>query len=53
MTSSADAVAARATAAFAPADIPRIMADSRGSSMRTNPVILTDAEVTAILAACL
>ena len=31
------------------ADFPRIVANSRGSSMKTNPVVLTDAEVTAIL----
>ena len=31
------------------ADIPLIVADSPGSSMRTNPVALTDAELTAIL----
>jgi len=32
------------------ADFPRIVANSRGSSMKTNPVVLTDAEVTRILA---
>jgi alcohol dehydrogenase len=31
------------------ADFPRIVADSRGSSMKTNPVVLTDAEITRIL----
>ncbi len=36
-----------------PADLPAVVADSRGSSMRTNPIPLTDPEVTAILAACL
>ncbi len=37
----------------APADLPGLVAESRGSSMRTNPVVLTDAEITGILAACL
>lgn len=32
-------------------DHPRIVANSRGSSMKTNPIVLDDAEVTAILAA--
>jgi alcohol dehydrogenase class IV len=31
------------------ADFPRIVADSRGSSMKTNPVVLTDEEITRIL----
>ncbi len=31
------------------ADIPRIVANSRGSSMKTNPVMLTDSEIAAIL----
>jgi alcohol dehydrogenase len=31
------------------ADIPAIVADSRGSSMKTNPIVLTDAEIAAIL----
>ena len=30
-------------------DFPRIVADSRGSSMKTNPVMLTDEEITRIL----
>ena len=30
-------------------DIPRIVANSRGSSMKTNPVVLTDAEIAEIL----
>jgi len=34
-----------------PADIPRIVANSRGSSMKTNPVLLEDSEIAAILAA--
>ena len=34
-----------------PDDIPRIVANSRGSSMKTNPVRLEDAEIAAILAA--
>lgn len=33
------------------ADIPRIVANSRGSSMKTNPVRLEDADIAAILAA--
>jgi alcohol dehydrogenase len=32
-------------------DIPAIVADARGSSMRTNPVALTDEELSGILAA--
>jgi alcohol dehydrogenase class IV len=32
-------------------DFPRIVANCRGSSMKTNPVVLTDEEVTRILAA--
>jgi alcohol dehydrogenase len=31
------------------ADLPRIVANARGSSMKTNPVVLTDAEITHIL----
>jgi alcohol dehydrogenase len=34
-------------------DIPAIVADSRGSSMRTNPVVLTDAEIEGVLAAAI
>lgn len=30
-------------------DIPRIVAHSRGSSMRTNPIVLTDEEIAGIL----
>jgi alcohol dehydrogenase len=37
----------------APRDLPGLVAESRGSSMRTNPVVLTDAEIAGILAACL
>ncbi|HZV54862.1 MAG TPA: iron-containing alcohol dehydrogenase [Rhodocyclaceae bacterium] len=33
------------------ADFPRIVANARGSSMKTNPVVLTDAEITRILEA--
>jgi alcohol dehydrogenase len=33
--------------------IPAIVADARGSSMRTNPVVLLDAELAAVLAAAL
>jgi alcohol dehydrogenase len=32
-------------------DIARIVASSRGSSMKTNPIVLTDAEIAGILAA--
>lgn len=35
----------------APADHPRIVASSRGSSMKTNPILLTDEEIAAILEA--
>jgi len=31
-------------------DLPRIVAASRGGSMKTNPIVLTDAELTDILA---
>jgi alcohol dehydrogenase len=31
------------------ADLPRIVAHSRGSSMKTNPLVLSDAEVTRVL----
>jgi alcohol dehydrogenase class IV len=34
------------------ADIPALVAESRGASMRTNPIALADAEIGAILAAC-
>jgi alcohol dehydrogenase len=34
-----------------PADIPNIVANSRGSSMNTNPIKLTDSEITDILLA--
>jgi len=37
----------------APDDFPSLVAESRGSSMRTNPVALDDAEIAGILAACL
>jgi len=33
------------------ADIPRIVANSRGSSMKTNPIALTDTEITEVLLA--
>jgi alcohol dehydrogenase len=36
-----------------PGDLPALVADSRGSSMRTNPVTLTDDEIAGILVACL
>jgi len=32
-------------------DVPAILADARGSSMRTNPIVLTDEEIAGILAA--
>ncbi|TVP89217.1 MAG: iron-containing alcohol dehydrogenase [Thioalkalivibrio sp.] len=34
-----------------PEDHPRIVASSRGSSMKTNPIVLEDAEITGILEA--
>jgi alcohol dehydrogenase class IV len=34
-------------------DLPALVAESRGSSMRTNPIVLTDAEIAEILAASL
>lgn len=34
-------------------DIPDLVEESRGSSMRTNPVVLADEEIAGILAACL
>lgn len=34
-----------------PADIPRLVANSRGSSMKTNPILLDDSEITAIVVA--
>ena len=33
------------------ADFPRIVANSRGSSMKTNPIVLTDEEIARILSA--
>jgi alcohol dehydrogenase len=33
-----------------PADIPRIVANSRGSSMKTNPVVLYDSEIAGLVA---
>jgi alcohol dehydrogenase len=33
------------------ADIPRIVANSRGSSMKTNPIVLTDEEIASIVRA--
>lgn len=41
------------TYGVAATDIPRIVADSRGGSMRTNPIELTDDETGGILAASL
>jgi alcohol dehydrogenase class IV len=40
-----------ATYGVTAADIPRIVADSRGSSMKTNPILLTDNEIGAIIEA--
>jgi alcohol dehydrogenase len=34
---------------IAAADFPRIVANSRGGSMKTNPIVLSDAEMTRIL----
>jgi alcohol dehydrogenase len=34
---------------IASADFPRIVSNSRGSSMKTNPVVLSDEEITRIL----
>jgi alcohol dehydrogenase len=36
-----------------PRDLPVVVAESRGSSMRTNPVVLTDEEIAGILATSL
>ena len=36
-----------------PGDIPRIVSNSRGSSMKTNPVLLSDGEIADILANCI
>lgn len=36
-----------------PTDLAALVGESRGSSMRTNPVTLEDAEIAGILAACL
>ena len=33
--------------------IPALVADSRGSSMKTNPIVLTDDEIATILRASL
>ena len=33
------------------ADIPAVLADSRGSSMKTNPVVLTDGEIAELIRA--
>lgn len=35
------------------ADIPRLVANSRGSSMKTNPIMLTDEEIGAVIRASL
>ncbi|MBI2312671.1 MAG: iron-containing alcohol dehydrogenase [Betaproteobacteria bacterium] len=36
---------------FGTSDLPRVVANSRGSSMKTNPVVLTDEEVARVLEA--
>jgi alcohol dehydrogenase class IV len=36
-----------------PGDLPALVAESRGSSMKTNPIALTDIEIAGILTACL
>lgn len=36
---------------IAEADVERIVANSRGSSMKTNPIVLTDAEIAALVRA--
>jgi len=41
------------TFGIAVADFPRIVAHCRGSSMKTNPIVLSDQEVTDFLARCL
>jgi alcohol dehydrogenase len=33
------------------ADLPAVIADSRGSSMKTNPLVLTDGEIEELLRA--
>jgi alcohol dehydrogenase class IV len=38
---------------IATSDVPAIVAGSRGGSMKTNPIVLTDAEIVAILEASL
>jgi alcohol dehydrogenase len=35
--------------AMAESDVPRVVANSRGSSMRTNPIVLTDGEIDGLL----
>ena len=35
-----------------PRNLPELVAESRGSSMRTNPILLADEEIAGILAAC-
>ena len=41
------------TLGVSPDAFPALVAESRGSSMRTNPVVLTDTEIEGILAASL
>lgn len=38
---------------ISPPHIPKLVANARGSSMKTNPIILTDAEIAHIIQACL
>jgi alcohol dehydrogenase class IV len=47
------AIPALHTFGLTEAGIPAIVADARGSSMRTNPVVLTDDELAAVLEAAL
>lgn len=42
-----------ATFGMRPEDIATVVADSAGSSMRTNPIVLTDTELTSILSKAL
>jgi alcohol dehydrogenase len=43
------ALAGLGTFGMGEADIPRVVASSRGSSMKTNPIVLTDAEIEGLL----
>ncbi|MGZ8997079.1 MAG: hypothetical protein ACXW3P_11430, partial [Rhodospirillales bacterium] len=37
--------------AMGPADVATVVAESRGSSMKTNPIVLTDSEIEEIVRA--